>query len=299
MNLPPSSNFLESVPLLLCEGDSDERLLDRIFNTRELKAQQVGGTRNLRPTAAYFTQQNQLVFTIQDRDFRPLSEAEECYSENYTGRHFMWHRHELENYLIEPRVVANCFKRLQPHSKITLPEAKDSARHWIRDLAQSLLEDQAGRRTSWELRHQLHDTFPTTSSRSQGNAIQSREEWQNRLISEMNEIRSQAQRFEEFVQITDDDISQNYDANLQAFSAPNFLNTDGYLRDFGGHEMVQKIYQEVRINARHYGLNDFQNDLVNSFVEEWNRDSSFLQPNDFDDLSAAIRRLTGVSSFTD
>ena len=37
MNLPPSSNFLESVPLLLCEGDSDERLLDRIFNTREGK----------------------------------------------------------------------------------------------------------------------------------------------------------------------------------------------------------------------------------------------------------------------
>ena len=106
MNLPPSSSFLESVPLLLCEGDSDERLLDRIFNTRELKAQQVG-TRNIRPAAAYLARQNQPVFTIQDRDFRPLSEAEECYSQNYAERHFMWRRHELENYLIEPRVVAN------------------------------------------------------------------------------------------------------------------------------------------------------------------------------------------------
>ena len=296
MNLPPSSNFLESVPLLLCEGDSDERLLDRIFNTRELKAQQVGGTRNLRPTAAYFTQQNQLVFTIQDRDFRPLSEAEECYSENYTGRHFMWRRHELENYLIEPRVVANCFKRLQPHSKITLPEVEDSARHWIRDLAQSLLEDQAGRRTSWELRHQLHDTFPTTSSRSQGNAIQSREEWQNRLISEMNEIRSQVRQFEEFVRTTDTDILQNYEANLQVFSEPSFLDTDGHLKDFGGREMVQKIYQEVQINVSRYGLQNFQTDLVNSFVEEWNCDPSFLRPNDFSDLNAAIRRLTGAAS---
>ena len=136
----------------------------------------------------------------------------------------------------------------------------------------------------------MHDTFPTTSSISQGNAIQSREEWQNRLVSEMNEIRSQARRFEEFVQTTDADILQNYEANLQVFSEPNFLDTDGHLKDFGGHEMVQKIYQEARINARHYRLNDFQNDLVNSFVEEWNRDSSFLQPNDFDDLSAAIQR---------
>ena len=298
MNLPPSSSFLESVPLLLCEGDSDERLLDRIFNTRELKAQQVGGARNIRPAAAYLTRQNQPVFTIQDRDFRPLSEAEECYSQNYADRHFMWRRHELENYLIEPRVVANCFKQLQPYSKVTLPETENSARHWIKELARDLLEDQAGRQTAWELRRQLHDTFPTTSSISQENAIQSREEWQNRLINEMEEIRSQARQFEEFVQTTDADILQNYEAKLQIFSEPSFLNTDRHLRDFGGHEMVQMIYQEARINIRRYGIQEFQTDLVESFVEEWNRDSSFLQPNDFDDLSAAIRRLTGASSRT-
>ena len=296
MNLPPSSSFLESVPLLLCEGDSDERFLDRIFNTRELKAQQVGGARNLRPAAAYLTQQNQLVFTIQDRDFRPLSEAEECYSDNYTERHFMWRRHELENYLIEPRVIGNCFKQLQPHSKITLPETDDSVRHWTKNLAQDLLEDQAGRRTSWELRHQFHNTFPTASSRSQGNAIQNREEWQNRLISEMKEIRSQARQFEDFVQTREADILQNYEANLQFFNEPSFLDADGHLKDFGGHEMVQKIYQEAQINVKRYGLQDFQTDLVNSFVEEWNRDLSFLQPNDFADLNTAIRRLTGASS---
>ena len=296
MNLPPSSSFLESVPLLLCEGDSDERLLDRIFNTRELKTQQVGGTRNLRPAAAYLTRQNQLVFTIQDRDFRPLCEAEECYSENYAERHFMWRRHELENYLIEPRVVANCFKQLQSHSKVTLPDTEDSASHWIKNLSRDLLEDQAGRQTAWELRHQLHDTFPITSSISQGSAIQSREEWQNCLINEMKEIRSQAQQFEGFVQTTDADILQNYEANLQVFSEPSFLDRDRHLKDFGGHEMVQKIYQEAQINVRRYGLQDFQTDLVNSFVEEWNRDPSFLQPNDFADLSAAIRRLARASS---
>ena len=292
MNLPPSSSFLESVPLLLCEGDSDERFLDRIFNTRELKAQQVGGSRNLRPTAAYLSLQNQPVFTIQDRDFRPSSEAEECYSTNYVGRHFMWRRHELENYLIEPRVVANCFKQLQPHSKITLPETEDSARHWIKNLAPDLLEDQAGRRTAWELRRQLHDTFPAAFSISPGSVIQNREEWQNRLICEMKEIRSQAQRFEEFVRTTDADILQSYEANLQIFSEHSFLDMDGHLKDFGGREMVRQIHQEAHINVNRYGIEEFQTDLIESFVDEWNRDSSFLQPNDFDDLSAAIRRLT-------
>ena len=32
--------------------------------------------------------------------------------------------------------------------------------------------------------------------------------------------------------------------------------------------MVQKIYQEAQINVRRYGLQDFQTDLVNSFVED-------------------------------
>ena len=96
------------------------------------------------------------------------------------------------------------------------------------------------------------------------------------------------------MQTTNADILQDYEANLQAFTEHSFLDTDGHLKDFGGHEMVQKIYQEARINVRHYGPQNFQTDLVNSFVEEWNRDSSFLQPNDFDDLRAAIRRLTRV-----
>ena len=60
--------------------------------------------------------------------------------------------------------------------------------------------------------------------------------------------------------------------------------------------MVQKIHQEAYINVSRYGLREFQTDLVESFVEEWNHDPSFLQPNDFADLSAAIRRLTGASS---
>ena len=258
MNLPPSSSFLDSVPLLLCEGDSDERFLNRIFNTRELRAQQVGGARNIRPAAAYLTQQNQLVFTIQDRDFRSLSEAEECYSENYTEQHFLWRRHELENYLIEPRVVANCFKQLQSHSKITLPDTEDSARYWIKNLVRDLLEDQAGRQTAWELHHQLRDTLPAAFSLFQGNAIQNREEWQNCLINEMSKIRSQVQRFED-VQTTDANILHSYETNLQAFSEPGFLNTDKHLRDFGGHEMIQKIHQEACINVNRYGIQEFSN----------------------------------------
>jgi hypothetical protein len=56
----------------------------------------------------------------------------------------------------------------------------------------------------------------------------------------------------------------------------NFIETNQYIRDFGGHEMVRQLYDNLDFTRRGYRLQDFENDLANSFVEEWNRDSSFL-----------------------
>ena len=304
MNAPQGGNFFDSVPLLLCEGASellcegasDERLLNRIFSNRELKAQQVGGTRNLKPVAAYWAHQNQPVFTIRDREFGSLPEAEACYGADYTNRHFTWRRHELENYLIEPRVLVNCFKQLKPYidSRINLPDTENSARIWLRELALDLLDDQAGRRTAWELHHKLRDNLPSAFSIFQESMIKSREDWEGDLVNEMKRLRNQSGQIEQFTQMTESDILQTYETNLQMFDDSSFLNTDGHLRDFGGHEMVQKIYQDTEINVQGYGLRDFQNDLVESFVNEWNRDQSFLQPNDFAELQAAIRRQIRV-----
>lgn len=296
MNVRQGGDIVSNVPLLLCEGDSDERLLRRIFNSREVIVEHVGGSPNLVPVAAYWVNRNRPVFTPRDRDFRPLHEAEKCYEVDYAKRHFTWRRHELENYLIEPRVIANCFKQLQPHSKISLPGTEDSARVWLRDLARDLLEDQAGRRTAWELHQQLRSTLPLEYHVHHGGAIKSREQWEKHLVSEMEKIRSQAKPFEKFAQITDTDILQRYETNFQAFSQSSFFETDEYIKDFSGHEMVQKIYQEAGIKVTRYGIQELQNDLVESFVDEWNRDSSFLQPNDFAELQAAIRRQIGVLS---
>lgn len=83
MNVRRGGDIVSNVPLLLCEGDSDERLLRRILNSREVIVQHVGGTRNLAPVAAYWMNRNRPVFTIRDREFRPLDKVEVCYEADY------------------------------------------------------------------------------------------------------------------------------------------------------------------------------------------------------------------------
>lgn len=294
MNAPQGGNFFDSVPLLLCEGASDERLLNRIFSNRELKAQQVGGTRNLGPVAAYWAHQNQPVFTIRDREFGSLPEAEACYGADYTNRHFTWRRHELENYLIEPRVLVNCFKQLKPYidSRINLPETENSAKVWLKGLAGDLLEDQAGRKTAWELYQQLQEKFPVAFSGLQSNKMKNGKDWVEDLISEMKNLRSQTKQIEDFAQMSESDIRQIYETNLQIFSEPSFLEEEGHTRDFAGKKVAQKVHQEIKI--RHYPFKKFRDELIKSFVDEWNGDQSFLQPNDFAELQAAVHRQIRV-----
>lgn len=94
---------VSSLPLLLCEGPSDKRLLGRIFDNRVVLPEQVNGERNLGPVSAYWRSRGRIVFTVRDRNFAPLEEAESCFAPDYDKFHFLWRRHELENYFLEPR----------------------------------------------------------------------------------------------------------------------------------------------------------------------------------------------------
>ena len=288
---------VSSLPLLLCEGPSDERLLRRIFDNREVLPEQVNGERNLGPVSAYWRiSRRRIAFTIRDRNFASLEEAEACFAPDYNRFRFLWRRHELENYFLEPRVIINCLEKLRwdIRSTVELPGTEDEATNLLKQIAGNLIEDQAGRRTAWLLHQQLRKEIPLAFSIGQPKTIEDRAVWEEYLLNEGKKIRNQAPQIKQLVQMNDDYILRRYEESCQIFSASEFIETNQYIRDFGGHEMVRQLYDNFDFMRRRYRLQDFENDLANSFVEEWNRDSSFLQPNDFDDLRNAIVRLGGT-----
>src|SRR5438128_46193 len=112
---------------LICEGPGDGldvRVLDKIIAQKLGKAVQIspaGGDRGLGSVAVYLEEQSKQrfgsklisdqIFTIEDRNYKPWQKA--VTSWNAGSNRFIWHRHEIENYLLAPGVVAAAFDSLR------------------------------------------------------------------------------------------------------------------------------------------------------------------------------------------
>src|SRR4051794_15404601 len=90
-------------------GGLDERVLDAIviqhYNLGIFMAS-AGGDRGLGAVRAYLGSRSprDVAISTQDRNYRPQGLAQATWA-NPSGRSFIWRRHEIENYLLQPRVV--------------------------------------------------------------------------------------------------------------------------------------------------------------------------------------------------
>jgi len=53
-----------------------------------------------------------VINVVEDRDYRPGAVANATWA-NRAGRSFIWRRHEIENYLLHPRVVLELFNNFR------------------------------------------------------------------------------------------------------------------------------------------------------------------------------------------
>jgi hypothetical protein len=101
---------------LVCEGPAnslDQRVLDALVIQMHGLATQVvaaGGDRGLGAVRAYLHHPpHAIALSIEDRNHRPRPEAEQTWA-NPGGTRFIWRRHEIENYALEPAVVLELFE---------------------------------------------------------------------------------------------------------------------------------------------------------------------------------------------
>jgi hypothetical protein len=99
---------------LVCEYALDGRVLDQLVIQRHSLNVQIalaGGSSGLGAIRRYIESQSptDVAVTIRDRDYdRSLAEANATWA-NSANREFIWRRHEIENYLLHPRVVLELF----------------------------------------------------------------------------------------------------------------------------------------------------------------------------------------------
>jgi hypothetical protein len=106
-----------------------------------------GGKRGHGAVRAYLENQRarHVAVSIEDRDYRPGTTAHATWA-NSAGRSFIWRRHEIENYLLHPRVVLELFNYFRAAGASwagSLPATEADVSALLRTLASPLLEDHA------------------------------------------------------------------------------------------------------------------------------------------------------------
>lgn len=289
---------------LVCEGPHDGldvRVLDLVIVQklgRDTLVEPAGGDRSLGSVANYLEKRYRVrAFAVEDRNFRSLEEAERAWQQPNQKR-WIWRRHEIENYLLEPRLVADAFRALKRdlvRGADKLPDDPDVILHELQELAQPMLEDHAGWLAYWQLVFHKRDKaetrllWPDPSLRpSPGSSYPDRTEWLAYLHSECIRLKQACMQVCEDITFDAPAIAEVYDRILSQVTHPNFLDSRQFLIDLGGHELMSALCTYVnRTGIPHLSCSDLATELLNALDRLY--EPGFFDPDDFAQLA---NRLT-------
>ena len=166
---------------LVCEGFRgalDERVLDKLvvqFHSLNVLMQPSGGHGGFGPIRDFLKgrSSSDTAISIEDRDYRyPRAKAELTWA-NRAGEKFVWQRHKIENYLLEPRVVLALFDDYRAASGNSWTNALPATEGDVSALMQSLERFRlwcSGRTTARSQPNRQAKTLRKPRNRSSGSA---------------------------------------------------------------------------------------------------------------------------------
>jgi hypothetical protein len=156
---------------LICEGHTDGldlRVLDLVIAQKLSKAVTIntaGGDTSLGSVATFLEEKSRTplkngtlgpvvdrAYSIEDRNYSSPQIVESRWIPG--GKRFMWSRHEIENYLLDARIVARAFETLRPDVNswpVDFPSTTDEVSNLLNTLAGTVLEHYVGWLTYWSL----------------------------------------------------------------------------------------------------------------------------------------------------
>jgi hypothetical protein len=290
---------------LVCEGSTDGldvRALNLVIVNklgREVQIESAGGDRSLGSVAHYLAERyHAQTYVIEDRNYRSLEEAEQAWSQP-NQKWWMWRRHEIENYLLDPRLVADAFRALKmAHVRGTevLPSDSEAAFHLLQELARPMLEDHAGWLTYWCLVSHKRNTadtrllWPDPPLRPAPDlAYPGRAEWLDYLRSESIRLKQACGQISGDNTFDESAIVEMYDHVLSQVTHPDFLASGRFLLDLGGHELMSALCTYVnRAGVSRLSHSDLATELVNALDRLY--EPEFFEPDDFAQLADRITR---------
>jgi hypothetical protein len=292
---------------LVCEGflqGLDWRVLQALviqFHNLSVLIEAAGGSKGHGAVRAYLESRTprDVGIAIEDRDYRPLTAANASWV-NQAGKSFIWRRHEIENYLLQPRVVLELFNDFRaPPARAwaaQLPATEPDVSALLQQLASPLLEDHAAGVLQEELLRQINGigsvSFgPPRPAPAAGAHAPGQAEWIGALQQEATRLCQTCNDVASLPHLQVATITARYRTLLAHYQMPAFLTSGDYLIDMGGHELLAALSRHLRGLGAPGRLNEraLGDELLRVLTRIY-QPNTFYQPDDFLELAVILRQ---------
>jgi hypothetical protein len=290
---------------LVCEGHRqglDERLVDAIviqYHNLAVLTSPTGGSSGLGAVRAYLESRsaNDVAVAVEDRNHSPLVTANATWV-NHAGRSFVWRRHEIENYLLHPRVVLALFDELRALAGLPwaagLPANEADVDALLQTIAAPLLADHAGEFFREELVRQINAVGSLSFSFGRpappaGAHVPGQPQWQTAFLQEATRLSRTCTAVAGLAPLQGAAITARYNALVTHYQQQAFLTSGDYLRDMGGHELLAGLSRHL--HALGAGARFSQRVLANELLRllsQMYHPNTLFQPDDFAELAAIL-----------
>lgn len=252
--------------LLICEGerrrggdDVDYQLLNAYLNDAHLlriDIRPAGGGSSVKSIHQFYEAGRDLestrdvgsttrhVLSVRDRDYQLIEASDETWADGTCTR-LIWHRHEIENYLIAPAVIAAFARRSHQHLP-GLPIEVDEIRLLLRGFARKLCDHHAGRLLFHELQTDIYQfsggpslTQPSLNGKQQ--PPPSGDEWIRSLTRETKRVQESCSGIAKHPAWKHPQLTKRY-SSIRDTLDDTYIQNDRYLFDFDGKELMWSLW---------------------------------------------------------
>jgi hypothetical protein len=290
---------------LVCEGENnglDNRVLDSLviqhFNLT-LQMAPSGGSGGLGAVRRYLENLpgNNTAIYIEDRDYDQTHAQAHAGWGNPAANRYHWRRHEIENYLLEPRVVLALFDDLRAAGvpwAAPLPATEADVLVLLQTVASALLENHAGEVLRVELRDHSTATGnlqfgPPRPAAPPGATVPGQVAWVPALQNEAARLGTACTAAAGHPALQAAAIAARYQVLLAQFQVPAFLTSGDFLRDMGGHELMAALAAHLRQVGAPPAFTDrfLENELLRVLTPIY-APGVIYQPDDFQELATIL-----------
>lgn len=296
---------------LVCEGEYDVPVLTDVLTNvlaSGIIPKPCGGQKSAPSAAAYLRKNdpNIVAAYLEDRDYRQRADAEQSYTNGKPG--FVWRRHAIESYLIEPAVIAQAFRSIQqekakypsgtPAWVTALPTNETTIMDGLRESAMKRAPEEAVRMTI----ERIWEDLSTTAGRVQkrwpsfaGIPTPDENRCRAELVNETSRIIQMAQQSAQSPHLDPTAVENRYTAELARITQHDYIRDLKFLEEFHGKDLIPLFCEWLRsqFNAQ-LRRRTFELELVKTVGTVYQHNRLLYGTDDFLDLANGVRALASM-----